>query len=160
MLAIEQFKRHFHEVKKSWDSEKTLVHVFASSERLQHPHVMWIFLLNLLLGSTVVFYITALVWASNPKEVQVPIYSTEGGACVEDVFELQDEKNVKLPHAGKHPNESEIKRVSSDSLEENIIKFDEDILKLRLEKLQNLYSQGVLTDIEYQDQRKLIISEI
>lgn len=46
--------------------------VFGNSEPVRHPQLVWIFLINLLLAPTLVFWIVAFFWALSPGKVKVP----------------------------------------------------------------------------------------
>lgn len=155
---------YFHDSKVDSNLQKSRIDVFGTSKRIQHPQLMWIFLLNLFFGITFVFYIIALVWATNPKKVKVPFGDSEESTYFTDDFEKLD--RIANKHTrGFHPlgdiDEDEPEVSPTDNTKDQIDEFvDAESFKLRLEKIEKLYSQGLLTELEYQEQRRRIISEI
>lgn len=155
---------YFHDLKVDSNLEKSRIDVFGTSKSIQHPHLMWIFLLNLFFGFTFIFYIIALVWATNPKKVKVPIGDSEESTYFTDDFEKLERINKKStrgfhPHGDIDKKEPEVS--STDNTKDQIGELDnEESFKIRLEKIEKLYAQGILTELEYQEQRRRIISEI
>ncbi len=185
---------YFHDAKVDSNYEKTRMDVFGTAKRIQHPHLMWIFLLNLFLGITFIFYIIALVWATNPKKAKVQLGDSEESTYLTDDFEKLnriDKKNMKRLYPDDYTEDEEeytdsdkknnyksfadynaqepVALIIDDEQEEkpanntNVDSYElngEESLKLRLEKIEKLYRQGILSEDEYQEQRKRILSEI
>ena len=155
---------YFHDAKVDEIWEKTRIDVFGTGKRIQHPQLMWIFLLNIFLGITFIFYIIALVWAMNPKKVKVPLGDTHESTYFTDDFDKLDrieKKNMKRLYPEDHEalyQEDYIGEEKAFNANDN--KNNEDSFKLRLKKIEKLYSEGMLTEEEYQEQRKRILSEI
>jgi hypothetical protein len=47
------------------------IEVFGTDEKIQHPHLLWIFLLNLFFAGTLVLWVVAFYWAMNPGRVEI-----------------------------------------------------------------------------------------
>jgi hypothetical protein len=158
------WESYFHDAKVDEIWEKTRIDVFGTGKRIQHPQLMWIFLLNIFLGITFIFYIIALVWAMNPKKVKVPLGDTHESTYFTDDFDKLDrieKKNMKRLYPEDHEALYQEDYIGEEkAFNSNDNKNNEDSFKLRLKKIEKLYSEGMLTEEEYQEQRKRILSEI
>jgi len=64
-----------HEYSDYWDEWRE--DIFSTPVKIQHPKLLWIFLINLFLGGTIIFWLVAFFWSYAPGTVREPIISDD-----------------------------------------------------------------------------------
>ena len=95
------FKMHFknHMAKEKGDADYPQ---FGTYEKVQHPKLMWIFLLNIFLGGTFVFWVIAFFWAFDHRTLPSVETTETPSQSPQSTGSLSDElvKLTQLKEAG------------------------------------------------------------
>lgn len=76
-----------------WDDRD--IEKFGTISTIQHPSILWIFLINLFLGGTFIFYVIAFIWARSPKKIFLDESSKSTAEVIgEDYFAVYENLNT------------------------------------------------------------------
>ncbi|MDC0549878.1 superinfection immunity protein, partial [Alphaproteobacteria bacterium] len=129
------YAEDWEEHNSGWNDDSKVIknhaaHIFGTEEKIQHPNILWIFLINLFLGATVVFWLAAYIWACSPGKV-----------------------NLNDDESSKSTNGNDICDADIDPQKDK--RFTE-----RLNILKELFDNGSISKSEFEREKERILREL
>jgi len=111
----------------------SLYEITGTTGQIRHPKILPIFLINLFLGGTLVFWLVAYFWACAPGTVKI------SGSKVEDNRDIKNDFNNKNTIA---------KNLNNHNIEN------------RIKELNEIYKKGLINDDEYNKKKQDLLNEL